>query len=387
MDLAFIAKSLAGTGGTEHDLNQLIRGLLARGHRVTAYVARRPGEGPAGCRRVRVPVLGFGAPAEMWSLAWLGPRMAFGAGHDLVIGFSRLLRQDIVRCGGGSHAGYLESLEAAGLRFASRVRRLQPKHQSILAIERLQYRPGHYRRVLAISGVVKDDLMRVYGIPEKDITVILDGVDTARFHPGLRVVHRIPIRAAFGIRPDARCALFIGNCFRRKGLECLLRAAAVSRDPGLHILVVGSDPDQTRYRRLAARLGIAARVTFAGLQPEPERFYGAADLLVLPAVQEAFGNVVLEALASGIPVVLSRSAGAAEIVKGELSAGLLANVLDPEECAVRIGDVLSREPCALAECARKTAEACSVDVHIDKTEAVFQEVLAAREGEKRCQTA
>jgi UDP-glucose:(heptosyl)LPS alpha-1,3-glucosyltransferase len=378
VDLAFIAKTLSGTGGTESDLNQLIRGLLDRGHRVTVYAARIRGEGPPGCRQVSVPVLGIGPLAELWSLAWLGPRLAYRGGHDLVIGYARLVRQDIVRCGGGSHAAYLETLNAASPRMAGAVRRIQPKHQSILAIERLQYKPGRYRRVLAISEGVKADLMRLHGVPEGDISVVPDGVNTVRFHPGLRDLHRAAVRSSFGIQPEARCILFVGNGFRRKGLECLLRAGALSRISDLHILVVGSDPDQARYRQLASQLGIGPQVTFAGRQADPERFYGAADMLALPAIQEAFGNVVLEAMASGLPAVVSRAAGSAEILNGDLAAGLLDNPLDPRECADRIREIMTKAASgSLGPVVRRKAEDYSIERHIARTESVFQDVLDA----------
>ncbi len=384
MDLAFIAKRLGCVGGTERDLVQLVNGLAARGHRITVYCSYPDSPVSVACRRVRVPTLGVGRLAQMWSLAGLGPRLAFQGGHDLATGFARLFRQDVIRCGGGSHAGYLDTLAATDPFLRRAFRRIHPLHRSILAIERRQYQPGRFRRVIAISEVVKADLMRVYDVPEARIRVIPDGVDTVRFHPRLREAHRDAIRAVHGIPVDADVLLFVGNGFRRKGLEPMLRAFARVPDRNGYALVVGDDPDRARYRKLAVQLGLGSRVIFAGVQSDMEKYYGAADCLVLPALQEAFGNVVLEALAAGLPAVVSAGAGAAETLKAGLAAGLVKDPLDAVELAGRLQAVLAwARSGEAAGPARRMAETYSMEAHILRMEALFQEVLREKQACKR----
>ncbi len=383
MDLAFIAKRLDLAGGTERDLVQLVNGLAARGHRITVYSSHPASTVSAACRTVRVPTLGFGRIAEMWSLAVLGPRLAFRGGHDLVTGFARLLRQDVIRCGGGSHGGYLETLAATEPVLRRLLRRCNPHHRSILAIERRQYQPGHFRRVLAVSAVVKADLMRAYGVPEALISVIHDGVDTDRFHPRLRELHREAIRAEHGIPPHARVALFVGNGFHRKGLQALLRALALLPDQDCYVMVVGDDPSRERYRKLAVALGVDRRVVFVGRQSNSEKYYGAADCLVLPAVQEAFGNVVLEALATGLPAVVSRCAGSAVTLTGELEIGLVVDPSDPVEIADRLQTVLAWAASgAAAAPARRVAESYSFEICLRRKEELFQQVILEKQAGK-----
>jgi UDP-glucose:(heptosyl)LPS alpha-1,3-glucosyltransferase len=221
--------------------------------------------------------------------------------------------------------------------------------------------------------MVKADLMRTYRVPESAICVIPDGVDTLRFHPGLRGGHRAAVRAAFGIPPEAPCVLFVGNGFRRKGLDILIQALARLADPAWHLLVVGGDPEAPRYKALADRAGLAGRAVFAGAQAEPERFYGAADLLALPAVQEAFGNVVLEAMACGLPVVVSRGAGSAGLLRNGLETGLLEDPRNPDELARRIQAVFSTRG-AGAPAARGIAEALSDEVNTVRTESLLEDV-------------
>jgi UDP-glucose:(heptosyl)LPS alpha-1,3-glucosyltransferase len=88
------------------------------------------------------------------------------------------------------------------------------------------------------------------------------------------------------------------------------------------LLVVGTD---ARFDRYQARAAVIApeRIIFAGRQEAVENYYAAADVVVLPSLQEAFGNVVLEALAAGLPVMVSRDVGAAEILRGSLAQGIV----------------------------------------------------------------
>lgn len=377
MDLAFLAKRLAERGGTERDLYELAGRLAGLGHRVTVY-CHEAGPAPDGVAAVLLPASRGGELARIWSLAALGPRAAARGGHDLVIGFAHALRQDIVRCGGGTHRAYLARLAGLDgpLRRAARYANL--RRQSMLAIERRQYSPDCYRRVLAISKAVRDDVMATYGVPESRIDIVYDGVDTERFHPRNRARDRARVRAEFGIEEDVPLVLFVGNGFRRKGLDALLAALARGRADS-HLLVVGVDRQRARYEALAGRLGLSARVRFAGRQGVPEHFYAAADLFALPAVQEAFGNAVLEALATGLPVVVSACAGAAELLEGGLASGIVAEPGDAGVLAQAIATMLKpgvRD--AVAPVARQIAERHTYAHNARGIEEVLERTLAEK---------
>jgi UDP-glucose:(heptosyl)LPS alpha-1,3-glucosyltransferase len=119
---------------------------------------------------------------------------------------------------------------------------------------------------------------------------------------------------------------------------------------------VGEDAGRNRYVAWAKRVA-PERIVFAGRQAAVEDYYGAADILVLPAFQEAFGNVILEALASGLPVVTSPTVGAAEVLTGDLEQGIVSNPDDKQALAQKISQMLDgvRWP-VLARAARETAE-------------------------------
>ena len=115
---------------------------------------------------------------------------------------------------------------------------------------------------------------------------------------------------------------FLGSDYRRKGIDTLL--AALARLPGAHAFVIGGERAERRaaFESEARAAGLAARIHWLGVQPEPQRWLAAADLMLFPTRFDAFGSAVLEALACGVPAVVSRRAGAAELVtEGKTGVG------------------------------------------------------------------
>jgi glycosyltransferase involved in cell wall biosynthesis len=131
------------------------------------------------------------------------------------------------------------------------------------------------------------------------------------------------------------------------------------------------------YHRAIKSRGIAERVLLTGVDPQVEKYYASADLLVLPAIQEAFGNVALEALASGLPVLVPQGSGASEILVGDLREGVLPNAAGPQEIAARVLTLLEHNRQShLSRTAREVAEGYSWERNILRFEKVLGEVAA-----------
>jgi UDP-glucose:(heptosyl)LPS alpha-1,3-glucosyltransferase len=285
-----------------------------------------------------------------------------------------MIQQDVLRSGGGSHRVFLQKMEQG----EGSLRRLWHKtslyHRAVLAVEQLQYRPYSYKRILAVSQEVRREIVATYGVPEDRVAVIYNGVDHERFHPRHRETAGAKIRAQWGIPVEAPLMLFVGSGFQRKGLDRLLRAWESPRFREIYLLVVGEDAQRSRYAARAQRQS-QGRILFAGRQEAVEDFYGAADLLALPAFQEAFGNVVLEALASGLPVLVSRAVGAAEVLTGELAQGILESPDDPSEIEGKVLRMLDGGRWrSMSDQARKLGERYSWKNHFREFETHLQEV-------------
>ena len=117
------------------------------------------------------------------------------------------------------------------------------------------------------------------------------------------------------------------------------------------------------------------------LETNIENYYAAADVVALPALQEGFGNVVMEALASGLPVLVSRDVGAAEIIHGPLVQGIVDRVEDLRELEEKLLSLLaaSRDPNWIRE-ARQIGERHSWENHFKKIEAVLLEACRVPSG-------
>ena len=197
---------------------------------------------------------------------------------------------------------------------------LSPRHRTLLAIER-QIFSDATQHILCNSQRVRDALSRRHGIDSARLSVIYNGVDLVRFHPGRRDREGTSLRSAPGAG-DAPIWLFVGSGFARKGLDTALTALADA--PGT-LWIAGRD-DTTPWRERARRGGVADRVRWLGTRDDVESLCAAADALLLPTRYDAFANACLEAMAAGLPIVTSGRNGAAEILG---DAGRVVD--DPED--------------------------------------------------------
>jgi UDP-glucose:(heptosyl)LPS alpha-1,3-glucosyltransferase len=297
-----------------------------------------------------------------------------------VISFGRLLRQDILRSGGGTHRGFLKRLAQQGGIRRQIWQRLSVYHRSLLALEKRQFAPANSRAIIAVSEQVKRDIVCNYAVPPEKIIVLYNGVDTERFHPDKSRKVREQVRNRWRIPSDAPLVLFVGSGFRRKGLDSLLALWESPSLKSVYLLVVGADARLSRYRARANAIA-AGRMVFTGRQDDIENYYAAADVVALLSIQEAFGNVLLEALASGLPVLVTRNVGACEIVQGPFREGVI-DVTDPREVqADKLLALLksSRQP-EIRRRARTLAEAYSWGKHFARLEGLLMETLPISRG-------
>jgi UDP-glucose:(heptosyl)LPS alpha-1,3-glucosyltransferase len=372
--IALIRQRYTPSGGAERYVAQLVAALTGAGHDVHLY-ARRWTDAPEGVTVHRVPGLPAPAFLRILSFAWMAGRMSRSGAYDLVHSFDRTIRPDIYRAGDGCHRAWLDRRRAIEGRARRGLDRLNPLHQSLLALERHLFQGG-CRRIIANSRMVREEILRYYGTPGSSVRVIYTGVDLGRFHPGRGAAARVAFREGLGVDPDDPVVLFAGSGFERKGLRFLLAAAGRMREVrGLRIWILGKG-DSRRVRALADRLGIADRVHLAGPVADPERWMGAADLFVLPTIYDPFSNACLEAMASGLPVITTAANGAAEVIEEGRSGAVVSDPRDAQGLADRMADFL--DPARREErrsAARAAAGAFPVGRHVEQVMAVYEEVV------------
>jgi len=223
----------------------------------------------------------------------------------------------------------------------------------ISRMERWQYRRSN-ARIVAVSQRVSRDLMRCYRV-KSEIDVIYHGVDAQAFHGG-------PCEG------DVKTFLFVGDF--RKGVKTCIRALASL--PTGTLRCIGSTPPGP-YAAFAKELGVTDRVEFSGPTRQIASQYRCADALLLPTPYDAFGMVVLEAMASGLPVIVSREAGAAELIRD----GENGLILDHKEELPHLMSRLQNEPALAAKLrrnGRETAMQHSWDEVALQTMSIYREL-------------
>lgn len=189
--------------------------------------------------------------------------------------------------------------------------------------------------IVTISKYSKVKILEHYGVDEEKIRIVPNGVDTEKFQPFDQVAARQQLAL-----PEAPTVLFMGSLVPRKGLLYLVEAAktVVKQQPDVRFLIVGSGPQKEQVTAAVASAGLGRNFVFLGNLPENRlvTVYNAADVFVLPSVQEGQGIVLLEAQACGKPVAAFSIGGVNEAVRdGETGflaspgdvAGLAENLL------------------------------------------------------------
>ena len=183
----------------------------------------------------------------------------------------------------------------------------------VAGIETSFYRSRTLRRVLTQSELLAQDLHRYYGLPKEKTVTAYPGVDLPSFSPEARESLRTKARKAIGLGETDFVFAFLGNNWLIKGLYNVLHAMA--QLPDAMLIIVGADFEPpASWEKLARKLGVLDRLTFLPRRTDVIFYYAAADALLAPSVYDTFGLMPLEAMACGLPCVITRGMGVAEIV-------------------------------------------------------------------------
>ncbi len=199
--------------------------------------------------------------------------------------------------------------------------------------------------VTTISRYSKEKIIQHYHVDESRIRIVPNGVDTQRFKPPS---DRSSLRALYGLKEEP-CILFVGSLVPRKGLSYLIDAAReiTGHTPNVKFLVAGDGPLKKSLTKTVSEKGLKENFEFIGRVNEENLagLYGCVDVFVLPSIQEGQGIVLLEAQASGLPVVAFDVSGVKEAMvdketgllampgsSGDLAAALLKIIGDKELC-------------------------------------------------------
>ena len=231
--------------------------------------------------------------------------------------------------------------------------------------------------VIALTEDMKAEMQKICS---RDVEVIPNGIDVEGFQD---LPAKAEIREELGLGADDKIIVFVGTLRPVKGLKYLVEAMNVIRqsDNSARLMLVGDGEERQQLEALVQGRDLEGWVTFLGRVPNESvpRYLAGADVFVLPSLSEGFPNVVLEAMAAGLPVVASRVGGLPEIVE-EGENGFLVEGGNPEQIADRVLRLLGDDElrARISATNREKARAYTWESVVDRLEEVYGTVVKAR---------
>lgn len=286
--LTFVRLEDTSFGGAENLLRSFMSELQLRGIVCQALHSRAPG----------------------WLASWL-KALYFNyevkkcKDQQFYFSLSRIDSADIYHASDGVHRVFMKQI---GKSFFN-----NPLHIVTCWLEKRCFH--HAKHIIAISNMVKQNIINTYHISPKKISVIHNSVTVT---PSMnQETARHTLAQEFHFDPQAKIILFVGNGLKRKGGDAFLQIMG-RLNPHYHAFIVGKEKHIKIYQKIAANLGIQNRVTFTGQRKDVNTFFQAADIFLLPARYEPFGNVMLEAMWHHCATITTKDAGAHELLPPEL---------------------------------------------------------------------
>jgi UDP-glucose:(heptosyl)LPS alpha-1,3-glucosyltransferase len=357
---------------------------LARRTSAVHVITGRFGEGilPANVARHRIP-------AEKSRVAFAGAaakhvrQLKLDVVHDMGAGW----QCDIFQPHGGSHAAWLARRADMYPGWLQALKRpldaILPRQRDFIRHCRRQFATDSSpdKTFIALSHTVADDFVRLHGVKPEQIAVIYNGIDCQRFSPTHRALYRDTVRQQLKVRDDDLLLLLAAHHFRLKGVPELLAVVArlASLGRAIRFVVVGGKR-VAKWQRAADRAGLAGLATFVGAVRDTVPYYASADAYVHPTYYDPCSLVILEAAASGLPIVTTRRCnGAAELFR---SGHEILTIEDPRdapaliECVDALFDERLRQ--RLGEAARRNALRHTFERNVAEVIALYDRTAARR---------
>jgi len=367
--IAFVIPKYGLMGGAEAVVFEMGE-RLARMDPFTVHVlAHRWKSGNSPVRFHRIPMIKFPRVFQPLSFAHFVKRWARCHPEALIHSHERIYRMDLFTFHGIPHQTWIEEI---------RKKRMGVFDRATAHVERRGMIDPGPSCILPVSSLVREELLRRYPIPGSTVRILHPGIDLERFKVLDRQVCRGDIRARHGLASSDTVLLFVGMNFEIKRLDLVMQgmAHAMGRVPRISWkLLVAGKGEQRRFGALANALGIRDRVVFTGPVTPVEPYYLAADLFAMPSKMDTFGMAVLEAMAAGLPVIITEKVGARDLVETGEHGFILPDAPAPEalgEVVVRLSEPSLRR--AMGEKAQKKAALQSWDTVMEELGHIYRQL-------------
>lgn len=365
MKLAFVIFRYFPFGGLQRDMLAIAQAAQASGHQVSIFCSDWQGEKISGIDVVEIKGAGFFNVAGVKNFVRAFEQQFQRAQFDLLVGFNKMPGLDVYFAGDScfAHKAYSER---------NWLYRLAPRSRLYLAYERALFAETSRTQILSLVASEQKQFVRYYATQSERFHRLPPGISAAHLACTNPRAARMDLRHELGLALDTKIILCLGSGYKTKGVDISINAFAeltkITTD-NIALVIVGQDDPYT-YRQQAAQAGIEQQVFFLGPRSPVGDLLHAVDLLLHPARKELAGNVILEAMLCGVPVVASYHCGYAnyvveqqmgELIPAKASHTAIAEVIAATlavnadvwhkraELFAQTSDVFSRPAVAVAE--------------------------------------
>ncbi len=373
MKIALIRKRYSpARGGAEKVAAKFVRHFIDRGHEITVFSEKFSGEESD---KLKWRKISRGSGLSKTSSFHRQVQNALNKDNcrkefDIIYTMCRTFPADIFRVTEQLHHEWLPIGYSCLARF-------NPRHFSILNLERKAIRPENMRHIIVNSQLLKNQIVARFDYPTEKVSLVSNGIDKSVYFPA-EEGEKDEVKKKLHLSDRFVC-IFVAANFKIKGLSEAIRAiAGLNEEMRKHVtlLVVGKGKPK-RFLELAEKLNVTENLVFAGRQSKMRDYYIASDLLLYPSHYETFGNVILESCACGIPVLTTRMVGASELIKDNKN-GFLVKSAEKIDQITSILEAYMKLPASehkkFAKKALTATKNYTWEKHVSDLEQIFEKV-------------
>ncbi len=357
-------------GGAEQFVAELTTRLIASGGCDFHVYANRWEKSAAPITFHRVPIISFPKFLTTLSFAHFARNQIKRENFSLVHSHERIFAADVFTLHGIPHRYWVHHI---------RRKRMSLYDLATAWVEKKLVYEGNCKKFVAVSNLTRDIFLQEYKIDPGLVEVIHPGVDLRDYAKQDKTSVRHSIRHELGINLAEPVILFASMNFEIKGLDDVLFSLAKLKAQNRKFkLIVAGKGNIKKYTQLAKEAGIISNVIFTGPVNKEKmiQMYLASDLYVMLSKFDTFGMVVLEAMAAGLPVIISCNVGAKDLVQEGKNGFIVSDTSDSDYVSARIAQLLDeniRRP--FANAAYSTATQNTWDQVVAKYSKVYKSII------------
>ncbi len=326
----------------------------------------------------KIPIISFPKFLTTISFAWFAARKMRRTPFDLIHSHERIFAADLFTMHGIPHRYWVRDIRRKSMSLYDR---------ATCWVEDGLIDRGGCKKFVAVSELTKSIFLQEYPVDPDRVAVIHPGVNLSDYARPNKAEARLATRSSLRINDNDVVIVFASMNFEIKGLDdVILSLARLKKKATNFKLIVAGKGNVRKYSKLAKDAGIAGNVLFTGVVPKDKLtdIYLAGDLYLMLSKFDTFGMVVLEAMAAGLPVMISNTVGARDLVREAQTGFVISDPSDHDYIASRLQLLIDNNRRAqMATAAYQTALQNTWDHVAEKYTSLYQEILTDKQRGQR----